>query len=185
MKKLLFAVAFLLPFLVKAQTGPYGYKSEDKYLYYSNVIQVDSSFTVSDLYKDSKLFINKQALTNFKVTTDDATNGIVAYTAEEKTTYKTQTGLGSDQPMTIKYNFRVEAKKGRYRYTIDNILVTFKDKDEKGQETVHSLYDLDQDKGGGLIGVGQGKRVIKAMDDFFVAKIGLLTKTMSKRSDDF
>ena len=185
MKKLLLAAAFLLPFIVKAQSGPYGYKVEDKYLYYGNVLQVDTSFTVSDLYKDAKLFITKMALTNYKVTTDDTTGGIVAIDVEEKASYKTQTGLGSDQPMTLKYTIKIEAKKGRYRYTINNILITFKDKDENDKETVHSLYELDQDKGGGLLGIGQSKRVIKAMDELFASKINLLIKTMSKRSDDF
>jgi len=185
MKKLLFAAALLLPFMVKAQTpGPYGYKTEDKYLYYSNIVQVDTSFTVSDLYKDAKLFITKMALTNAKITADDKTEGLVAVDIEEKSTYKTQTGIGSD-PMTLKYSIKLELKKGRYRYTIDNILITFEDKDKDNKETVHTLYELDQDKGGGIIGVGKSKRVLKAMDALFTDKITLLTNTMKKKSDDF
>ena len=183
MKKLLLAAAFLLPFIVKAQTsGPYGYKTEDKYLYYSNVEQVDTSFTVLDLYKDARLFITKLALANTKITTDDKTGGLVMVDIEEPATYKTQTGIGSD-PMTMKYTIKLELKKGRYRYTIDNILITFEDKDNK--QTVHTLYELDQDKGGGILGVGKSKRVIKAMDALFTDKITLLTNTMKKRSDDF
>jgi hypothetical protein len=183
MKKLLLAAAFLLPFMVKAQTsGPYGYKVEDKYVYYGAVVQVDTSFSVSDLYKDAKLFITKMGLANEKITTDDKMEGIVALDVDENATFKTETGIGSE-PMEIKYSIKLELKKGRYRYTFDNIIITFKD--SNGKNTPHSLYDLDQDKGGGIFGVGRSKRVLKTLDELFLSKIDLLTKTMSKKSDDF
>ena len=190
MKKLLIAAIFLLPFMAKAQapsadvqtSSIYGYKIEDKYVYYGNVVQVDTSFTVNDLYKDSKFFITKMALVNYKITSDDKTNGVLTFDVDEPSTYKTQTGIGSE-PMDIKYSVKLELKKGRYRYTFDNIIVTFKNSDDKN--VPHTLYELDQDKGGGILGVAVNKRVLKAMDQLFMSKIDLLTKTMSKRSDDF
>ena len=182
MKKLLFAVAFLLPIMAKAQSSDaFNYKTEDRYLYYGGVVQVDTSFTVNDLYKDSKLFLTKLALPNIKTTTDDPKEGTVVAYIEEPATFKTQTGIGT-VPMTLKYNIKLELKKGRYRYTIDNILVNFED-DDKNVD--HTLYDLDKGKGGGLIGVGQSKRVLRAMDDLFMRKIELLKNTMKVKSDDF
>lgn len=182
MKKLLFAALLLLPFISKAQSSDaFNYKVEDRYLYYGGVVQVDTAFTVNDLYKDSKLFFTKLALTNIKLTTDDPKAGTVVAYIEEPATFKTQTGLGT-VPMTIKYNFKIEMKQGRYRYTIDNIIVNFED-DDKNVD--HALYDLDKQKGGGLIGVGQSKRVLRAMDDLFMRKIDLLKNTMKVRSDDF
>lgn len=182
MKKLLFAALLLLPFISKAQSSDaFNYKVEDRYLYYGGVVQVDTAFTVNDLYKDSKLFFTKLALTNIKLTTDDPKAGTVVAYIEEPATFKTQTGLGT-VPMTIKYNFKIEMKQGRYRYTIDNIIVNFED-DDKNVD--HALYDLDKQKGGGLIGVGQSKRVLRAMDDLYMRKIDLLKNTMKVRSDDF
>ncbi|HEY9000913.1 MAG TPA: DUF4468 domain-containing protein [Mucilaginibacter sp.] len=183
MKKILLAAAFLIPLFASAQTkqDPFNYKAEDRYLYYGDVVKVDTSFTVSDLYKDAKLFITKLALVNTKITTDDATGGTVIADIEEPATYKTQTGIG-DEPMTLKYAIKIEMKKGRYRYTIDNITVSYED----GNKTdPHTLFDLNKEKGGGVIGVGKEKRVLKAMDALFLKKIDLLTATMSKRSDDF
>jgi len=192
MKKLLIATVFLLPFMAKAQNQPsspdvqnssiYGYKIEDKYVYYGGVVQVDTSFTVNDLYKDAKLFITKMALVNYKITSDDKTGGILTLDIDEPSTYKTQTGIGNE-PMDIKYSVKLELKKGRYRYTFDNIIVTFKNSDDKN--VPHTLFELDKDKGGGILGVAVNKRVLKAMDQLFVSKIDLLAKTMSKRSDDF
>jgi len=190
MKKLLIAAIFLLPFMAKAQapssdaqtSSVYGYKIEDKYVYYGGVVQVDTSFTVTDLYKDAKLFITKMALVNYKITSDDKTNGVLTFDVDEPSTYKTKTGIGSE-PMDIKYSVKLELKKGRYRYTFDNIIVTFKNSDDKN--VPHTLYELDQDKGGGILGVAVNKRVLTAMDQLFMSKIDLLTKTMSKRSDDF
>jgi len=192
MKKLLIAAIFLLPFVAKAQnqassadvqtSGIYGYKIEDKYVYYGNVVQVDTSFTLNDLYKDTKFFITKMALVNYKITSDDKTNGVVAFDVDEPSTYKTQTGIGTT-PMDIKYSVKLELKKGRYRYTFDNIIVTFKNGDDKN--VPHTLFELDKDKGGGILGVAVNKRVLKAMDQLFMSKIDLLAKTMSKRSDDF
>ncbi|MGZ3751491.1 MAG: DUF4468 domain-containing protein [Mucilaginibacter sp.] len=184
MKKLLFAAALLIPFISKAQSsGPFNYKVEDRYLYYSDVVKVDTTFTTTDLYKDAKLFIVKMALTNTKITTDDQKGGMVAVDIEEPGSYKTQTGLGDDEPMTLKYSIKIEMKQGRYRYTIDNILVTYPDKDNK--PTVHTLYDMDKEKGGGVLGVGRTKRVLKAMDALLLRKIDLLSNTMKKKSDDF
>jgi len=183
MKKLLIAAIILLPFISKAQTaGPFGYKSEDRYLYYGNVVDVDASFTVADLYKDAKSFITKLSLANTKIITDDEQGGIVAVSIEEPATFKTQTGIGNEQ-MTLKYNIKLELKKGRYRYTFDNILLTYIDKDNKNE--VHTLYDVDKGKSGGLIGVGRSKRVLKAMDELFMQKIDLLNHIMKKKSDDF
>ncbi len=183
MKKLIIALILTLPILVKAQTsGPFNYKIEDRYLYYRDVVKVDTSFTINDLYKDAKLFITKLALTNTDVTYDNATEGTVIVDIEEPATYSTQTGIGSD-PMTLKYTFKIEMKKGRYRYTIDNIFITFMDSDNKN--IVHPLYDVDKDKGGGLLGLGRSRRVLKAMDALFLRKIEMLYNTMKKRSDDF
>lgn len=183
MKKLLFAAVFLTPLFACAQTrqDPFNYKAEDRYLYYRDVVKVDTSFTVSDLYKDAKLFITKLALVNTKITTDDAAAGTVMADIEEQATYKTQTGIGDDL-MTLKYSVKIEMKKGRYRYTIDNITVSYED---DNKTTPHTLFDLNKGKGGGIIGVGKEKRVLKAMDALFLKKIDLLTATMSKRSDDF
>ena len=100
---------------------------------------------------------------------------------DEPATYKTQTGIGDD-PMTLKYTIKLELKKGRYRYTFDNIQISYTDDNKTQQRT---LYDIDKGKGGGLIGVGKEKRMLKAMDALFLKKIDLLTATMSKRSDDF
>jgi len=181
MKKLLLAVVFLLPFIARAQST-FNYKTDDRYLYYGDVVKVDTSFTVFDLYKDAKLFITRLALTDTKFTTDDQPGGTIVAAIEEPATFKTETGVG-DEPMTLKYNIKLELKKGRYRYTFDNIVISYLDKDNKSQD--HSLYDLDKEKGGGLLGVGQSKRVLKAIDALFLHKIDLLKTTMSKRSDDF
>ena len=183
MKKLILAAALIIPMLVKAQAkqDPFNYKAEDRYLYYGDVVKVDTSFTVTDLYKDAKLFITKLALANTKITTDDATGGTVVADIDEPATYKTQTGIGDD-PMTLKYTIKLELKKGRYRYTFDNIQISYTDDNKTQQRT---LYDIDKGKGGGLIGVGKEKRMLKAMDALFLKKIDLLTATMSKRSDDF
>ena len=183
MKKLLLVAVLIVPLLAKAQTkqDPFNYKAEDRYLYYSDVVKVDTTLTATDLYKDAKLFIAKLALANTKVTTDDAAGGTVIVNIEEPATYKTQTGIG-DEPMTLKYVIKLELKKGRYRYTFDNIQISYTDDDKNLQRT---LYDMDKEKGGGIIGVGKGKRVLKAMDALFMKKIDLLASTMSKRSDDF
>lgn len=176
-------MAFFIPLLISAQTkqDPFNYKAEDRYLYYGDVVKVDTSFTVSDLYKDAKLFITKLALVNTKITSDDATGGTVIADIEEPAIYKTQTGIG-DEPMTLKYTIKIEMKKGRYRYTIDNIVVGYQDNNQTEQ---HTLFDLNKEKGGGIIGVGKEKRVLKALDVLFLKKIDLLTSIMSKRSDDF
>jgi len=183
MKKLLLAAALMVPFLVNAQAkqDPFNYRAEDRYLYYSDVVKVDTTFTILDLYKDAKLFVTKLALINTQVTTDDSDSGTVIADIEEPATYKTETGIG-DEPMTLKYTLKMEMKKGRYRYTIDNIQISYTD-DDKTQ--YHTLFDMDKEKGGGIIGIGKGKRVLKAMDALFLDKINLLTSTMSKRSDDF
>lgn len=182
MKKLLFAAIILLPVIAAAQTaGPFGYKTENKYLYYENVEQVDTSLTISDLYKNAKLFLTKLAIPDIKITADDKTGGLVSADIEEKAKFKTQTGIGS-APMTLKYSIKLELKKGRYRYTIDNIVITFLDKDDRN--TAHTLYELDKDRGGGLLGVGRNKRVLKAMDALFADEIELLTRTM-RTSPDF
>jgi len=183
MKKLFLFAAFMIPLLVNAQAkqDPFNYKAQDRYLYYGDVVKVDTSFTVMDLYKDAKIFITKLALSNTKITTDDSKGGTIIANIEEPTTYKTETGI-SDDPMTLKYNIKLELKKGRYRYTIDSIEVSYTD---NGKMQSLSLYDMDKEKKGGIIGVGKGKRMLKAMDASFLKKIELLTTTMSKRSDDF
>ena len=180
MKKLLLAAILFLPFIVQAQ-NTFDYKVEDRYLYYADVVKVDTSFTVSDLYKDAKLFFVKLSLPDIKFTTDDEKSGLIIASVEEPGTYKSQTGVG-DQPMTLKYTLRLELKKGRYRYTFENIVVTFS---ENKQDSPHSLYDLDKEKGGGLVGLGRSKRVLKAMDVLIEEKIHQLTATMKKKSDDF
>jgi hypothetical protein len=180
MKKLLLLVVIFLPFIVQAQ-NTFGYKVEDRYLYYSDVVKVDTSFTVSDLYKDAKVFFVKLSLPNIKFNTDDDKGGLIIASVEEQGAYKSQTGVG-DQPMTLKYTLKLELKKGRYRYTFENIVVNF---EENKQDTQHTLYDLDKDKSGGLLGLGRSKRVLKALDGLIEEKIHQLTSTMKKKSDDF
>jgi hypothetical protein len=179
-KKTVTPLLIALPILVKAQTPGYGYKAEDKYLYYSDVVKVDTSFTITDLYKDAKLFITKLALTNVNITTDDKTNGTVIADVQEPATFKTATSLGNE-PMTLKYTIKLELKKGRYRYTFDSIIITYED---DGKNSPHTLYDLDK-SASGVLGNPRSKRILKAMDGLFAGKITLLTNTMSKRSDDF
>ncbi len=179
MKKLLFAAALIIPFLANAQTSGNGYKTEDKYLYYGDVVKVDTTFTVSDLYKDAKLFITKLALTNTNITTDDKTGTVIA-DVQEPTTFKSATGLTSEN-MTLKYTIKLELKKGRYRYTFDNIIINYAEDD---RSTPHALYDVDR-RSSGTFGNRQARRVLKAMDELMQRHIDLLTQTMSKRSDDF
>lgn len=182
MKKFITVVIFLLPFLAKAQSGSFHYKAEDRYLYYGNVVEVDTALSVSDLYKSAKLFLTKLALVNTKIITDNAAGGLVAAAVEEPATFKTQTSVG-DERMMLKYTVKLELKKGRYRYTFDNIIINYNDKDNGSDE--HTLYDVDKGKGGGLLGIGRRKRVLTAMDELFVKKIAVLTNTMKKKSDDF
>lgn len=182
MKRIFFALTFLLPFVVKAQSSAsFNYKSEDRYLYYSDVVKVDS-LGASDLYKDAKLYFKKLVLINTKITTDDQAGGVVAADIEEETTFKSQSGVGED-PMTLKYSFKIEFKQGRYRYTIDNITITTTDKDHK--KTVSTLYDIDKGKDSGVLGINRNKRILRSMDALFLRKIDVLKKTMGKRSDDF
>ena len=180
MKYLLLIPVFLMPFVLKAQSGGFNYKVEDRYLYYGEVVQVDTSLTIADLYKSSKLFIVKLALPNIQTITDDPTGSTVAVYVEEPGTYKTETGVGSI-PMKLKYNIKIEMKKGRYRYTFDNIIINYED---NNKNVDHSLYDVDKGKGGGIIGNGERKRVLKSMDASFLRKIELLKNTM-KVTDGF
>lgn len=65
MRKLIMAAIILLPFIAKAQSpGEFHYKAEDRYLYYGNVVEVDTTLSTADLYKDARLFITKLALIN-------------------------------------------------------------------------------------------------------------------------
>ena len=180
MKYLLLIPIFLMPFVSKAQSGGFNYKVEDRYLYYGEVVQVDTSLTIADLYKSSKLFIVKLALPSIQTTTDDPTGATVAVSVEEPGTYKTETGVGSI-PMKLKYNIKIEMKKGRYRYTFDNIMINYED---NNKNVDHPLYDVDKGKGGGIIGNGERKRVLKSMDASFLRKIELLKNTM-KVTDGF
>ncbi|MEX6690901.1 DUF4468 domain-containing protein [Danxiaibacter flavus] len=181
MKHLLSIAICLLPLVSNAQSGGLNYKVEDRYLYYGEVVQVDTSLTTGDLYKNSKLFIVKLALPNIQTTTDDATGATVAVSVEEPATYKTQTGIGSI-PMKLKYNIKIEMKNGRYRYTFDNIMINY---EEDNKSVDHPLYDVDKGKGGGILGTGERKRVLKAMDALFLRKIELLKNTMKTKSDGF
>jgi len=181
MKKLLLAVVLLIPCIAKAQsTGPYNYKSEDKYFYYGEVVKVDTALTASDLYKDAKVFISKLVLISTNFTTDDKTSLIVA-DVTEKGTFKNATGIGSDELMTLKYTIKLELKPGRYRYTFDNIVITYTEGDKS---VAHTLYDLDK-SASGVLGNPRTRRVLKGMDALFLDNIELLTNTMKKRSDDF
>ena len=180
MKYLLLIPVFLMPFVLKAQSGGFNYKVEDRYLYYGEVVQVDTSLAIADLYKSSKLFIVKLALPNIQTITDDPTGSTVAVYVEEPGTYKSETGIGSI-PMKLKYNIKIEMKKGRYRYTFDNIIINYED---NNKNVDHSLYDVDKGKGGGIIGNGERKRVLKSMDASFLRKIELLKNTM-KVTDGF
>ena len=183
MKKLLFAAAFLLPFIASAQsTGPFNYKAEDRYLYYGDVVNVDTSITVADLYKDAQLFIRKLGLADTKITTSDQTGGAVAVDISEPATFKTATGIGYT-PVTLQYSIKLELKKGRYRYTIDNITVITTDKDNRKVTT--TLYDLDKERRGGILGLGRDKRILKAMDALFLNKIELLKNNMKTKPNDF
>ena len=169
-----------MPFYSKGQSGGFNYKVEDRYLYYGEVVQVDTTLTIADLYKSSKLFIVKLALPTIQTITDDPTGSTVAVSVEEPGTYKTETGVGSI-PMKLKYNIKIEMKKGRYRYTFDNIIINYED---NNKNVDHSLYDVDKGKGGGIIGNGERKRVLKSMDASFLRKIELLKNTM-KVTDGF
>jgi hypothetical protein len=169
-----------MPFVSKAQSGGFNYKVEDRYLYYGEVVQVDTSLAIADLYKSSKLFIVKLALPNIQTITDDPTGSTVAVSVEEPGTYKTETGVGTI-PMKLKYNLKIEMKKGRYRYTFDNIMINYED---NNKNVDHPLYDVDKGKGGGIIGNGERKRVLKSMDASFLRKIELLKNTM-KVTDGF
>ena len=180
MKYLLLIHVFLMPFVLKAQSGGFNYKVEDRYLYYGEVVQVDTSLTIADLYKSSKLFIVKLALPNIQTITDDPTGSTVAVYVEEPGTYKSETGIGSI-PMKLKYNIKIEMKKGRYRYTFDNIMINYED---NNKNVDHPLFDVDKGKGGGIIGNGERKRVLKSMDASFLRKIELLKNTM-KVTDGF
>jgi hypothetical protein len=181
MKKLLLLVILVLPFAANAQSDSFGYKTEDKYLYYGDVVKVDTTLMPFDLYQNAKLFVHKLSLVNPKVTNDDKNEGIVAFDVEESSTFKTQTGIGTE-PMTVKYSIKLEVKKGRYRYTFDSIVITFSEKDK---DVAHSLYELDKDRDGGILKIGRSKRVLKAMDALIDSKIELMANTMSKRSNDF
>ncbi len=181
MRKFILAAIFLLPFIANAQSEKFNYKSEDRYLYYGSVVEVDTSLSVADLHKDARLFLTKLALVNTRIITDDQTGGLVVASVEEPATFKTQTGVGDDR-MTLKYNIKLELKKGRYRYTFDNIILIYNDKNSNQE---HTLYDVDKGKGGGLLGIGQRKRVLTAMDQLFLKKIVVLNNTMKKKSDDF
>ncbi len=181
MKKLLLAIVLLVPFILKAQsTSSYNYKTEDKYLYYGEVVKVDTALTAADLYKDAKVFISKLMLISSSFTTDDKTSLIIA-DVTEKGTFKNATGIGSEEPMTLKYTIKLELKQGRYRYTFDNIIVNY---EESGKNIAHTLYDLDK-SASGVLGNPRSKRVLKAMDALFLGNIELLTNTMKKKSDDF
>ena len=180
MKYLLLIPLFLMPFFSMGQSGGFNYKVEDRYLYYGEVVQVDTSLTIADLYKSSKLFIVKLALPNIQTTTDDPTGATVAVSVEEPGTYKTETGVGSI-PMKLKYNIKIEMKKGRYRYTFDNIMINYED---NNKNVDHPLFDVDKGKGGGIVGNGERKRVLKSMDASFLRKIELLKNTM-KVTDGF
>lgn len=181
MKYLLLIPIFLLPIVINAQSGGFSYKVEDRYLYYGEVVKVDTAITADDLYKNSKLFIVKLALPNVETTTDDPKGGIVAVSVEEPGTYKTETGIGSI-PFKLKYNIKIEMKTGRYRYTFDNIMINYED---KNKSVDHPLYEVDKGKGGGIVGNGERKRVLKAMDASFLRKIELLKNTMKVKSDGF
>ena len=180
MKYLLLIPVFLMPFVLKAQSGGFNYKVEDRYLYYGEVVQVDTSLAIADLYKSSKLFIVKLALPNIQTITDDPTGSTVAVYVEEPGTYKSETGIGSI-PMKLKYNIKIEMKKGRYRYTFDNIMINYED---NNKNVDHPLFDVDKGKGGGIVGNGERKRVLKSMDASFLRKIELLKNTM-KVTDGF
>ena len=180
MKYLLLIPILLMSFISKAQTGGFSYKVEDRYLYYGEVVQVDTSLTIADLYKSSKLFIVKLALPNIQTITDDPTGSTVAVYVEEPGTYKSETGIGSI-PMKLKYNIKIEMKKGRYRYTFDNIMINYED---NNKNVDHPLFDVDKGKGGGIVGNGERKRVLKSMDASFLRKIELLKNTM-KVTDGF
>jgi hypothetical protein len=173
-------LVFLLPLISKAQTGGLNYKVEDRYMYYGEVVTLDSTYTTATLYKNAKLFVVKLALPDIKTLTDDATGATVAVAVEEPGTYKTETGIGTIK-MKLKYNIKIEMKDGRYRYTIDNIMINY---EEDNRSVDHPLYDVDKGKGGGMLGNGERKRVLKAMDALFMRKIELLKNTM-KSKDNF
>jgi hypothetical protein len=181
MKHLLLIPIILFPFISKAQSGGLSYKVEDRYLYYGEVVKVDTSLTAADLYKNSKLFILKLALPNIETVSDDPTGGIVAISVEEPGKYKTETGVGTI-PMKMKYNIKIEMKTGRYRYTIDNIMINYED---NNKSVDHPLYEVDKGKGGGIIGNGERKRVLKSMEASFSRKIELLKNTMKAKPDAF
>lgn len=181
MKYLLLIPVMLLPLISMSQSGGFSYKVEDRYLYYGEVVKVDTSLTTADLYKNSKLFITKLALPNIETISDDPAGATVAISVEEPGTYKTETGIGSNS-MKLKYNLKIEMKNGRYRYTIDNIMINYED---NNKNVDHPLFEVDKGKGGGIVGNGERKRVLKSMDASFLRKIELLKKTMKAKPDGF
>lgn len=187
MKKLLIIAALLCPLLIKAQSSSsssqaFAYKSEGKYFYYSDVVKVDTTLDVPDLYKDAQLYFKKLAIPAMKITTDDSKAGVIAADIDEKTSFKTETGIGSED-LDIKYSLKIEMKKGRYRYTIDNIVLSYVGADHKVNP--HTLGELDKDKSGGPFGLGRSKRILTAMNKLFMDHLDLMAKNMSKKSDDF
>ena len=181
MKYLLLIPIILLPFFSQAQSGGFSYKVEDRYLYYGEVVKVDTSLTTADLYKNSKLFILKLALPDIETISDDPAGGTVAVSVEEPGTYKTETGIGTNK-MKLKYNIKIEMKTGRYRYTFDNIMINYED---NNKSVDHPLYEVDKGKGGGIVGNGERKRVLKSMEASFLRKIELLKTTMKAKPDNF
>jgi hypothetical protein len=57
--------------------------------------------------------------------------------------------------------------------------------EDNNKNVDHTLYDVDKGKGGGIIGNGERKRVLKSMDASFLRKIELLKNTMKVKSDGF
>ena len=184
MKKLVLAAGLLIPVMVKAQSSSqaFAYKSEGNYFYYSDVVKVDTTLDVPDLYKDAQLYLRKLAIPNMKISTDDAKGGVLAADIDEKTTFKTQTRLGNED-LDIKYSLKIEMKKGRYRYTFDNIVLTYVGADDRSNP--HVVGELDKDRSGGPFGLGRSKRILTAMNNLFLDHIDLMAKNMSKKSDDF
>jgi hypothetical protein len=188
MKKLLIIVVLLCPLFIQAQSSSssssssFPYKSEGKYFYYSDVVKVDTTLDVPDLYKDAQLYFKKLAIPTMKITTDDAKAGVIAADFDEKTSFKTETGIGSEN-LEVKYSLKIEMKKGRYRYTIDNIILSYIGADHKVNP--HTLGELDKDKSGGPFGLGRSKRILTGMNNLFMDHISMMEKTLSKKSDDF
>jgi hypothetical protein len=100
----------------------YMIKTEPDRAYYQEVVNVDSALTQDQIYKGAKQFIAGASSSSLQLSYDDPKEGILVYT---NTTGFTNTYGLEVEPFVVKYSVKVECKKGRYRYTIDNVEIAY------------------------------------------------------------